>query len=272
MLNALDQEMTEQVNTAPLIDCEDNDLFRFLADLGELGASHPHLTLVRDVIGTMLMNIQGQGRVDYYLLRSRVHTPRLYTILFYLQELGLVRLITEGSRGAPIRLREVLIPQGTLIQKAFMSLEAFSAWEEHREPNLILSYIVIKGLVETLKIIEMRGGPPSLGEGITRLYAVSGKVIIPKQFTAPLLYILGSWAQGHDEFTETDLTRFLAARGFTGSERDRVVRIIAGTQPGLQHTIYRLERFSYGDQAFFFRFVLNPRFRNLRDRVRLRVR
>ena len=270
MLNALDQEMTEQVSSAPLIDCKGNDLFRFLSDLGELGASHPHLMRVRDVVGTLLMNIQGQGRVDYYSLRGRVPFPRLVTILFYLQDLGLVRVLTESTiRGNLIR--EILIPPGTLIQKAFLSMEASTSWEEHREPNLILAYILVKGLCQTRELIESRGSL-EIGEGITSLYVTQGRVFIPRQFGAPFAYILGSWATGQDEVQEVEIKKFMCLRGITSQDRDKIFRIIAGVQPGHQHTIYRLERFPYGNREISYRLVLNPRFTNLRDRLRERLR
>jgi hypothetical protein len=264
--------MTEQVSSAPLIDCEGNDLFRFLSDLGELGASHPHLLRARDVVGTLLMNIQGQGRVDYYSLMGRVPFRRLITILFYLQDLGLVRVLTESTSGGNLlRIREILIPPGTLIQKAFLSMEASATWEEHREPNLILAYILVKGLHQTRELVESKGFL-EIGEGITRLYVTNGRVLIPRQFGAPFAYILCSWANGQDEVQEEEIKRFLSLRGITSQERDKIFRIIAGVQPGLQHTIYRLERFSYGNGEISYRLVLNPRFRNLRDRLRERLR
>jgi hypothetical protein len=270
MLNALDQEMTEQVSSASLIDCEGNDLFRFLSDLGELGASHPHLMRVRDVVGTLLMNIQGQGKVDYYSLRGRVPFPRLVTILFYLQDLGLVRVLTESTTRGNL-IREILIPPGTLIQKAFLSMEASTAWEEHREPNLILAYILVKGLHQTRELVESKGFL-EIGEGITRLYVTQGRVLIPRQFGAPFAFILCSWANGQDEVQEDEIKEFLSLRGITSHDRDKIFRIIAGVQPGQQHTIYRLERFSYGNGDISYRLILNPRFRNLRDRLRGRLR
>ena len=259
------------VNSAALIDCDDNDLFRFLSDLGELGAEHTHLQAVRDLISTIIMNIHGQGIVDYYSLRGKIPTGRLITILIYLEELGLVELNTDISPRGYTTIREVVVPPETLIRKAFITMEASSDWEEHREPNLILSYILIKGLNQTLEIIEEKGSL-NVGEGITRLYVTKGRVYIPKQFTVPLVYILGSWSKRQDELTETDIKSFMALRGLTNRQRDKVVRLFAGAQIGLSHTIYRFERFSYGVGTQEYRLILNPRFGNLRDRLRGRFR
>jgi hypothetical protein len=270
MLYAFAEALSQDMASEPLLDCDHNDLFRFASDLGELAASHTHLQVARDTVGAIIMNVKGQNRVDYYTILGHVKASRLIPILSYYEQLGLIKLQFEDAKYG-LRLETIDVPSDSIIQKALVSMEATEQWQEHREPNLILAYVMIRGLSEALQAIDEKG-TIELGEGITRLYVVNGHVYIPKQFTAPLVFILGSWANGENEFTDTKLNSFLTARGLSSYERDRVMRVIAGTNPGIQHTIYRTELFSYGEGPKSFRYVLNPRFSKLRDRFRSRMR
>lgn len=271
MLSSLDEEVTSEVANNPTVDCERNDFFHFLSDLGELAASHPHLLITRDLVSVILTNIQGQRRVNFYSIRGSIPFDRLIPILSYLESIGLIRLELEEEADGTRRIQEITIPDGSLIQKAFLTIEASVDWSEHREPNLILAYVLIKGLSQTIDIIH-RNGVLNVGEGITRLYLHKGRVFIPRQFAAPLAFVVGKWAGEQDQFTETEIKSFMAARGLSSIEREKAVRALAGTSPGMRHSVYRLERYPYGDGTQSFRFALNPRYAGLRERLRGRFR
>ena len=270
MLGALDQEITREVESTELLDCDSNDLFRFVSDLGELAAAHPHLQIARDIVGTILVNIRGQRRIDHYALRSKLPPGRLFPILFYLDELQYIKLETEETTEG-LKVGDAVIPKGGIIDKAYIAIEASDKWKEHREPNFVLASMLIRGLAQSIGLIEANGRL-DLGQGITRVYVSNGYVYIPRQFTAPLMYVLGSWANGRNEFTESDINPFLTARGIGIKEREKIGRVIGGVNPGLQHTIYRVEAFSFGSGIQSFRYILNPVFANLRERLRERER
>jgi len=270
LLSAFDQELTREVESTELLDCDNNDLFRFASDLGELGASHVSLQVVRDVIGGILVNIKGQNRVDYYTLRTKTEPTRLVQILWYLNELGYIEVKTKQIPDG-LAIDYIVIPRNGLIDKAFVAMEASDQWKEHREPNFVLACVLIHGLAQTIALVE-NTGTITFGQGLTRIYVSNGHIYIPKQFTAPLMFVIGSWANGHSEFTEVEINQFMTARGLGHKERDRVNRVIGGMNPGVQHTIYRMETYSPGTGSRSLRFVLNPRFVALRDRLRDRMR
>lgn len=274
MLKALVEEMLDQCKSVPLLDCAGNDLFRFLSDLGELAASHPHLQVVRDIISTLMMNVYGQNRITYFTLISRLPSHlrgRLVTTLAYLENLQLLDLVKSTDRDGYTVIDEVTLPAGSIFPKALTTIEASGTWEERREPNMLLSYILLQGIAETLELIESQGYL-EVGQGVTRLYVVNGRVLVPKQFTAPLVFILGHWATEQDEFSEDNINQFMSLRGFNQRDRNRIMQFIAGVQVGLSHTIYRTERVPTGDGSYSFRFLLNPQYKLLRERLRTRAR
>jgi hypothetical protein len=268
MLAALDQEITQEVASTELLDCDGVDLFRFVSDLGSLGSSHMHLQVVRDVIGSILISIKGKNRVDYYSLRRRTDPVRLVQILDYLDELGYIKVHRRSD--SPI-IDHVTIPKDNIIDKAYVAMEATEGWKQHREPSFVMAALVIKGLDQAIGVIKEQGSI-KVGEGITRLYVSGDKVYVPRQFTAPLMFILGSWANSEDEFTESSISSFMTRRGIQSKERDRVVRFIGGLNPGSQNTIYKMETYSPGMGIKELRFVLNPQFAAVRERLRSRTR
>jgi hypothetical protein len=274
MLVSLNDEIKAQVEAEPMLDCINNDLFSFLSDLGELAASHPHLQVARDIIGVLLMNVLGQNRIDYLTLANQLPRSlrsRVVTTLFYLRDMHLIDLTTEESDEGIAIITEITITSDGLFQKAFRTIQASATWETHREPNLILSYILIEGIVQTLDIIQSQGNL-EMGQGVTRLFVNKGKILVPKQFTAPLVFILGAWASQRDEFSEDTLIGFLGLRGFNKKERNRIMQFIAGISVGCSHTLYRTERTPTGHGIQSIRFLLNPKYQNIRDRIRSRAR
>lgn len=266
MLNGLFQELEDEINSLDYFDFEDNALFKFTSDLGELSVHHPHLLALREIISTLLMNVQGQGFVDYYSIRGSAPRSRLIPVLSYLDESGLITINKLGRT-----IDEIIIPSNSPFEKAFLSMEASADWKSHDEPNFLTSYILIKGLNDTLNIINQTG-TLEIGEGITKLYVSKGKLQIPKFFTAPLSFIIGKWSQGHDEFTENEISGFLSARTLNKRQRDRVLSLLAGTSPGIQHTMYKHELYSPGGRHRAFRFSLNPDYALIRERIRSRYR
>ncbi|MFW9888862.1 MAG: hypothetical protein ACFFER_11790 [Candidatus Thorarchaeota archaeon] len=274
MLRAFRDEIIEECLSEPLIDCTNSDLFRFLSDLGELAASHPHLQVIREIISTLIMNIGGQNRLDYMTFVGKLPPKvrkRLVTSLFYLQEMGLVNLVTELNEEGFTIINEVELPADSIIRKALTTIESSGIWEERKEPNVILSYILIVGLADTVELIDEQDGL-EIGQGITRLYAVNGRILVPKQFTAPLVFILGNWAREVDEFTQDNILAFLSLRGFNSRDRNRIMQFIAGVKVGLSHTIFRMERYPSGNGTHAYRFSLNPKYKQLRERIVVRYR
>lgn len=278
MLWATLRETEEDLARSETIDCEGNPLFSFIADLGALGTAHHFLNRFKDVIALMARQVATEGKIVFKELLHSMGTgniwERAHLLRNFLDLLVDTNLITIRESLIEGKIaKKYVVEQDSLLTKISSTAEEESLLQ--RAATFGFGYATLRGMEITINSAKTKG-KLSLEErdGILKLYPTTrdGRVLVLKEFTAPLIYVFMTWAEGKNQFSEYELMRFLSARGISGKRFDRIKNRLISVLPGTFHKLVTYETV-YLERIPTVRFNINSEYVRLRDdRIRNRAR
>lgn len=273
MLWALLREAEEDFTKCNVIDCEGNLLFSFIADIGSLGIAHPFLARFKDVMAMMARQIAMKGKIVFRELIQPLGSGslerRVFSLRDFMEMLADVGLIKFEER--PLGGRRPIVESNSLLAKVSSTVEQDSLLQ--RASTFAFGYAILRGIEVTINSVKKKGYLDiNHREGIARLYPVTknGKLMVLKEFTAPAIFLVNEWKRGRNEFSEHDLTRFLANRGITGRKFIRIRERLTSVLPGSVQKLVKHE--IVPGSVPYYRFKYNPEYNRLRERLRERAR
>lgn len=268
LINDIITDAEEHLNQGELGRCEDIDTLSFIADIGELGIRHPYLNQFSRILSTMAVQLALEHRYTFDKLLKVVdggNVPtkmiRVYECITFLRDVGLL----EDGEGRYIYER---YKPSSLLLDLTASVEVVDV-EKGLPPRVagcITGYAWLRGISATIN--WLKEGAKGGSKGIAKLYPRSedGKLLIPKLFTAPTMYMLGYLASGYNEFSEDELRAWLNPRGISGNDANFIVNLLARVIP----SNHRLINPFYDGHAYHFKF--NISYIRMRERYRERRR
>jgi len=266
-ISDLVKEAEENLRQKMLIKCEEIDVLSLVADIGALAAHHTYLKQFSDMLGLITVQVALEHRYTPQKLIKVVSGTnkaekwkRVRQCLYFLLDTGLL------ERGEGRYIYERLRPSDLLLSLAD-SIEVIELKETlpPRLANCIAGYALLKGINYSIEWLQR--GAQNEPIGIIRLYPrKAGGLMIPKLFTAPVMFLL-SYLTRNDEFSEEDLRRWLSAREIRGKLLDRCVNWLARVVPG---SVHKLVSAQFDGYLYHFRF--NPIYMRIRERLRERKR
>lgn len=271
VIDQIEDEAKYHFERDGLMNCENIDVLSFCADFGELAAHHSYLKQFSRMIAMLTTQVA----------RERVYTPsvlmqvaegrsrqekwsRVVQCIRFLVDVGLLK-VGQGNY-----IYEVYSPSQTLLDLA-TTVEAVSNVERELPPRIadcISGYALLCGINISIKCLrESRVLYEDRIKGIMRLYPRDkhGNLLIPKKFTAPVMFLLGHLARGYDEFSDGDIRAWLNPRGISGNQAND---IIAWLGRRTEASTQRLVNPKYGGAHFTF----NSNYIRMRERFRERRR
>jgi len=268
LISNIVSEAKELLRGGELDKCEDIDVLSFVADLGTFGANHSYFKQFSRIMSMMAVQIALQHKYtpERLLKVTDGSSPqeRWERVLDCIKFLMDVELLEQGQG----KYIYELYKPSDLFLTLTTSVEIADVEKElpPRTAACLAGYAWLRGIAITIN--WLKEGAKGDAKGIMRLYAKGkdGKLSVPKSFTAPIMYILGHLAGGHNEFSETEFRTWLNPRGILGKDADFLTNILArATQ--LNH---RLVNFIYRGSTLHFKF--NPLYLRMRERYRERRR
>jgi hypothetical protein len=261
-------EAKDHLSRGELSRCEDLDVLSFVADIGELGARHPYLKQFSKMMSIIAVQVALEHKyTPERLIKAAIGKnvtekwTRVHECITFLVDVGLLEL-GEGRY-----VYERYKPSDLLLDLT-ASVEAADVEKElpPRMAACVAGYAWLSGINATIN--WLKEGARGEAKGIAKLYARSkeGKLLIPKLFTAPTMYLIGHLAGGHDEFSEDDLRTWLSFREISGSNADYIINLLARVIP----SSHRLVNIIYKGDVYHFKF--NPLYIRMRERYRERRR
>jgi hypothetical protein len=260
-LKALVYDIEDKIHQLDRIDIKAEPIFSLIADMGLLGLRHKLLTSFTKALATLILESARTNKLS--LKKVQYGQRNVEQFILLLQEFNLVNYDRN--------LREITIPVDSVFYKIRHEVEI----EPRRNPAaaFILGYIVLKVLLKTIQTIK-EGKRITFGEGITLLYSLISKddkikVMMPKGFTAALVFILGHLSRGFVDFSEIDLRKFMNERGVTGKEFETILATYTCAFASVHALFERAEVQSYGRITIYW-FRLNSEYTRLYERIRTR--
>ncbi|MEM3504273.1 MAG: hypothetical protein QXE05_05250 [Nitrososphaeria archaeon] len=260
-LKALIYEVEDRMQQMDRIDIKAEPVFSLIADMGLLGLRHKLLTSFTKALATLILESARTNRLSLRKIQYGQRNVEQFILL--LQDLNFVNYNRN--------IREISIPDGSIFYKIRHEVEI----EPRRNPAaaFILGYIVLKVLLRTIETIK-GGEKITFGEGITLLYSLTSKddkikVMMPKGFTAALVFILGHLSRGFVDFSEIDLRKFMNERGVTGKEFETILATYTCAFASVHALFERAEVQSFGRLTIYW-FRLNSEYTRIYERIRER--
>lgn len=268
LINDIVIDAKEYLNQGKLSNCEDIDVLSFVADIGELGARHPYLKQFSKMMSIIAVQVALEHKYTPDRLVKVANGEnlsekwaRVRECIDFLIDVGLLE-VGEGRY-----IYERYRPSHLLLSLT-ASVEVIDV-EKELPPRIaacIAGYAWLHGISTTIN--WLKEGAQGEVKGIAKLYAKGrdGKLSIPKSFTAPIMYLLGHLASGHDEFSEIELRTWLSSREILGKDADLIINLLARVIP----SSHRLVNLVYDGHIYHFKF--NPLYVRMRERYRERRR
>jgi len=262
VLDEVIQQLDSEIESSPIIDCNTNPLFSFVADLGMLGTQHNFLASLRDVLGEMVRQVAAEGRAAFDELWSASKLKHIYQFLSLLQDIELVNIDAEA---------EEVRPKSSIFQKVATITEVDARFK--RASTFVLGYVTLKAIEKTLELVQSNG-ELHYGEGMTKIYPIdrNGRILVLKGYTAPISFIFGTWARGRNEFDDGFLHGFLSNRGIGGREYVKVKNWFTSSRPGSVIGLYTFQTILGVNGFPVYAFKLDPEYQQIRDRILERAR